>query len=150
VAEPYRVQLSRAKGWRMPDGAIKVDRSTRWGNPFEPGRRVIAPGAYGSLASPYHGCQASGTYGSGPRKYEIRKVRGRAEAVALFASYVRRDPSGWPPGEIFWGLGGSPLACWCPLDEPCHADILLAVANGRRLPEDVESAARAQLEERRG
>ena len=22
-------------------------------------------------------------------------------------------------------LGGRDLACWCPLDQPCHADILL-------------------------
>ncbi|MDT7935250.1 MAG: DUF4326 domain-containing protein [Sphingomonadaceae bacterium] len=22
------------------------------------------------------------------------------------------------------------LACWCPLDQPCHADVLLELANG--------------------
>lgn len=26
-------------------------------------------------------------------------------------------------------LRGRDLACWCPLDQPCHADVLLAVAN---------------------
>ena len=26
-------------------------------------------------------------------------------------------------------LGGRDLACWCPLDEPCHADVLLELAN---------------------
>lgn len=26
-------------------------------------------------------------------------------------------------------LRGKNLACWCPLDEPCHADILLELAN---------------------
>ena len=31
---PIRVQLSRQKGWRMPPNTVKVDRSTRWGNPF--------------------------------------------------------------------------------------------------------------------
>lgn len=30
---PQRIQLSRKKGWRMPPNAVKVDRSTRWGNP---------------------------------------------------------------------------------------------------------------------
>lgn len=30
---PERVQLSRAKGWKMPANTVKVDRSTRWGNP---------------------------------------------------------------------------------------------------------------------
>jgi hypothetical protein len=26
-------------------------------------------------------------------------------------------------------LAGRDLACWCPLDQPCHADVLLEVAN---------------------
>jgi hypothetical protein len=26
-------------------------------------------------------------------------------------------------------LGGKSLACWCPLGGPCHADILLKIAN---------------------
>ena len=29
-----RIQLKRSKGWKMPPGAVKVDRTTRWGNPF--------------------------------------------------------------------------------------------------------------------
>lgn len=27
-------------------------------------------------------------------------------------------------------LRGKNLACWCPLDGPCHADVLLRIANG--------------------
>ena len=26
-------------------------------------------------------------------------------------------------------LAGKDLACWCPLDAPCHADVLLELAN---------------------
>lgn len=26
-------------------------------------------------------------------------------------------------------LAGKDLACWCPLDQPCHADVLLEIAN---------------------
>lgn len=37
VPVPRRVQLSRAAGWKMPENTVKVDRSTRWGNPFIPG-----------------------------------------------------------------------------------------------------------------
>ncbi len=33
TARPARIQRSRAKGWRMPEGAIYVGRPTRWGNP---------------------------------------------------------------------------------------------------------------------
>jgi hypothetical protein len=31
---PHRVRLSRKLGYRMPPNTLKVDRSTRWGNPF--------------------------------------------------------------------------------------------------------------------
>ena len=27
-------------------------------------------------------------------------------------------------------IRGKNLACWCPLDRPCHADVLLEIANG--------------------
>lgn len=31
--------------------------------------------------------------------------------------------------EIREHLAGADLACWCRLDETCHADVLLEVAN---------------------
>ena len=34
---PKRIQLSRKKGWRKPEGAIVVARPSRWGNPFKVG-----------------------------------------------------------------------------------------------------------------
>ena len=37
----------------------------------------------------------------------------------------------WPyRKEAQAALRGKHLACWCPLDQPCHADVLLEVANG--------------------
>ena len=33
---PNRVQLKRSKGWKMPADTVKIDRTTRWGNPFTP------------------------------------------------------------------------------------------------------------------
>lgn len=29
-----RIQIQRKKGWRMPQGCVRIDRSTKWGNPF--------------------------------------------------------------------------------------------------------------------
>ena len=29
-------------------------------------------------------------------------------------------------------LGGKDLACWCALDQPCHADVLLKIANSTK------------------
>lgn len=33
-----------------------------------------------------------------------------------------------PPNELK-SLRGKNLACWCPLDQPCHADVLIDLAN---------------------
>lgn len=35
------------------------------------------------------------------------------------------------PERIRAELAGKNLACWCPLDQPCHADVLLEIANRR-------------------
>ncbi len=39
MTTPLRIQRMRAKGWRMPDGAIYVGRPSMWGNPFRVGQR---------------------------------------------------------------------------------------------------------------
>jgi hypothetical protein len=45
----------------------------------------------------------------------------RSEALVLY----RRHIAGWDLSE----LTGHDLACWCPLHETCHADVLLELAN---------------------
>lgn len=50
----------------------------------------------------------------------------REEAVSLFRERVKNwILNGWD-AEL---LRGKDLACWCPLDQPCHADVLLEIAN---------------------
>ena len=34
LAKPFRVQMSRRKGWRMPPSTVYVGRPGRFGNPF--------------------------------------------------------------------------------------------------------------------
>jgi hypothetical protein len=99
---PQRIKLSRGKGWRMPPNTVKVDRTTRWGNPY-------TPADSGSLAAAVarHGRWLRG---------EIAAPDGRAPPSA---EEIRRE------------LGGRNLGCWCALDGPCHADLLLAMANPR-------------------
>lgn len=108
---PERIRLSRTKGWRMPPNTVKVDRSTRWGNLFN------ATAQYCPFE--HHG-------------FPVPLVRFRTEAsldrcIDLFAAYLRgrlvTDPQFLEP------LRGKNLACWCALDQPCHADVLLRVAN---------------------
>ncbi|MDF3308734.1 DUF4326 domain-containing protein [Rhodococcus sp. T2V] len=58
----------------------------------------------------------------------------RADAVALFEDMLRRAPVGDTGRTVYESirhhLRGKDLVCWCPLDEPCHADVLLELANG--------------------
>ena len=103
--QPRRVRLSRAKGWRMPAHTVKVDRSTRWGNPWsiEKAREVG-----------YTGTDA-----------ELRRM-----CVSVFDNACdKRLPAVEAITANIEQLRGKNLACWCPIDEPCHADILLVIAN---------------------
>ena len=52
------------------------------------------------------------------------KEYGAEGAVSVFAVHVAMGLGGDPED-----LRGKDLACWCPLDQPCHADVLLKVAN---------------------
>lgn len=45
--------------------------------------------------------------------------------VENYAAYMERHQEFYPLHE----LHGKDLACWCPLDHPCHADVLLELAN---------------------
>lgn len=115
MTKPVRLQLSRRKGFdlqahsRAVNGlpAVKVDRSTRWGNPYKAARNAT----YGWCAQ-------------GAGKFEL--VRNEAEArrklLELFRHRAMRC--------VVEDLRGSNLACWCALDQSCHADILLELANG--------------------
>lgn len=52
----------------------------------------------------------------------------RAGAVALFEEAIGFGI--FSVENIRAELAGKNLGCWCPLDEPCHADVLLRIANG--------------------
>jgi Domain of unknown function (DUF4326) len=102
---PQRIQRRRTKGWRMPDGAVYVGRPTKWGNRFVVGAALTFP--YSDVFGP--------------------KVKDRAQAVEVFRAYTEITPffDSW----VRMSLAGRDLACWCPLGEPCHADVLLELAN---------------------
>jgi Domain of unknown function (DUF4326) len=42
---------------------------------------------------------------------------------------ARADAAGFGTEQVRFELAGRGFACWCPLDQPCHADVLLMVAN---------------------
>jgi Domain of unknown function (DUF4326) len=51
---------------------------------------------------------------------------GREQALALYERWLLGRPD---LIEQLPSLAGRRLACYCPLDEPCHADILARLAN---------------------
>jgi hypothetical protein len=53
----------------------------------------------------------------------------RAQCVARYRAALDDGALGFTAGDARKELAGRDLACWCPLDEPCHADVLLDVAN---------------------
>lgn len=122
MTSPKRVQLRRTKGWRKPPGAVVVARPGEWGNPY----RVDRHRGDGLLWL---------TYSLGTDDVaELRTVASLEEGRTLAVEHYRRALT---DGELPYReryireqLSGCDLACWCPLDEPCHADVLLAVANG--------------------
>jgi Domain of unknown function (DUF4326) len=46
------------------------------------------------------------------------------DSLAAFEALMSEAPK-----ALFERLRGKNLACWCPLDQPCHADVLLRLAN---------------------
>ena len=59
--------------------------------------------------------------------YKLDDGYSRSEAVDLYSIYMQDKISS---GALdITELLGKNLACYCPLDQPCHADVLLALAN---------------------
>jgi hypothetical protein len=56
--------------------------------------------------------------------YRVGPDRTAAEAVALYRAHVADRVD-----EIRAELAGRDLCCWCPPSRPCHADVLLELAD---------------------
>ena len=79
----------------------------------------------------YVGRSPSGKQRLWANPYSIKKVGGREKSIQFFESYLRTLKKAGVPiiEQIKFELKGKNLACWCPLDQKCHADILLEIAN---------------------
>ena len=122
--KPQRIQLSRAKGWRKPENTVVVARPTKWGNPFGWQEAQDEWGcsefeAKASVAMIYRDWLTM----ADPERFHP-DLRGRR--VAILASF----------GDI----RGKNLACWCNPGTPCHADVLLELANAEPAQDSVGSA----------
>lgn len=68
-----------------------------------------------------------GRYGN-PFTANDRTTAGRAAAVERYRQWLTTRPDLCV--AVRRDLAGRNLACWCPPGQPCHADVLLSVANG--------------------
>lgn len=111
---PKRIQRKRTKGWKMPANTVYVGRPSLWGNQW-----FIAPQVR-------CGCRHAGC-----DHQSIFRVNDAKEAVDIYRAWrwvmQRNDPA--KHADFIAPLRGKNLACWCPLDQPCHADVLLELAN---------------------
>jgi hypothetical protein len=55
----------------------------------------------------------------------------RGRVVELFRRDLEAGRLSFTEDDVRRELAGRDLCCWCPLDGPCHADVLLEVANRR-------------------
>lgn len=124
---PKRIQRQRTKGWRMPPGAVIVSRPSLWGNPW-----AMRDAAAFDIPRDRRAA------------WVVSKYREELTHFGLMSDY------GWYVSDGRWSavdaeirvsgaknmgdyaavaLRGRDLVCWCPLDQPCHADVLLELAN---------------------
>jgi hypothetical protein len=109
---PNRVQLQRVKGWRMPANTRKVDRTTVFGNPFDSVKHDTSDAVRNHrlwLTGALTNEQLLAQYPDIVAKHLIARRRRVLESLAQ--------------------LRGMNLACWCSPARPCHADLLLKLAN---------------------
>lgn len=128
MVKPVRIQLRRTKGFRLQEVsratngllAVRVDRATRWGNPFRIGEEYLVT----KSIDPKTGWENEITV-SAPNAEAAKQLYG----IALM-SHEMREHYGLPsPEEVVRELRGKNLACWCKPGTPCHADVLLEMAN---------------------
>lgn len=116
---PHRVQLRRTKGWRMPPNTVRVCRPSVFGNPWRvsdilaadraEGRPTSQQQAQAAAVESYRAWLAGDDFGD-----SYPASTGDREALLLALPTLRRKS----------------LACWCK-ESPCHADVLLELANGK-------------------
>lgn len=122
--KPTRIQRKRTKGWKMPENTVYVGRPSKWGNPIildgdciyidiSYRRKMVYPGAFWTVG-------------------DTEDVVYLFEKIIMGTQFANHNLQYW--SNYFKKLDlselkGKNLACWCPLDKPCHADILLKYAN---------------------
>lgn len=115
-----RIQRKRTKGFRLPDKTLCVSRPSIWGNPY-------SLAEFGSLALPLFRNTVLGIWDAGELDSQPDLV---SRAYDLHHAWQRQFRYGHPLDALRAALKSYEfIACWCKEGSPCHADILLELAN---------------------
>lgn len=129
--QPRRIQRRRTKGWRAPHGAIYVGRGSKWGNPATQVRYPALDGSeweregrLGKTSGQSH------AFVHPDKTVTWHRVEDATpeQAVAMYRRWLDQMPR--IAAAAREQLAGHDLMCWCPPGQPCHADVLLELANG--------------------
>lgn len=93
----------------------RVDRATQWGNPWE----VVPVSASHEWGLHYRTRVLPGRYATERAATEAAVDRFRQAALLL-----REQAPLCSEIDLAPLLAADVLACWCPIGEPCHADVL--------------------------
>lgn len=122
--KPRRIQRKRVKGWKMPPNTVSVTRPGRFGNPVSVGDYFLG-GDPGGIGGPFRMSWCVTVAEHADSRYT--HIDTPAKAVDAFWMISK---SRFTKEEIA-KLRGKNLACFCALDQPCHADVLLELANAK-------------------
>lgn len=119
-----RIQRKRTKGWRIPENTIYVGRPSKWGNPIKlEGDCIFIDAGYRRKIFDRWVYYRLGFIDDVLHIYEL---------ILQGTPFVNKDLQYWSDKfkeNNIIELKGKNLACFCPLNKPCHADILLKYAN---------------------
>jgi hypothetical protein len=126
--KPIRIQRKRTKGWKMPENTVYVGRPTKWGNPFKiSGDMIYVDASHRrKILSPWVLFYQDG----GHTPEEVARIF--REMMFNLNSYDVEDAIYQRfrlMRDTIRDLEGKNLACFCKEGEPCHADVLLELAN---------------------
>lgn len=150
---PERIQRQRIRGWRSPENTVYVGRPTKWGNPFAYHSRNALARVPALDGSPWeyedrisaHGMQHNFFHSDGRVTAHTIRYMTIPECVALYRQALVTPTAqlhlSWRPNwekaaswltvaDAIEDLKGKNLSCYCKLTTPCHADVLLELANG--------------------
>lgn len=117
-----RIQLSRKKGWRMPENTVNVARPGKWGNPYVVGAPDPFWPGFMSQARVVELYRLGIEHGYLTVPHTRLTPEERGDRMHSYGAHAIKD--------VVHQLRGKNLACWCKPGDPCHADVLLEQANG--------------------